>query len=63
MTGGDLVKLANAGFRVFSKNVIKRIITESEFGVVKKHGGPYASRAELTRAWDELMKDAKHISR
>ena len=63
MTGGDLVKLKNAGFRAFSKNVIKKTITESEFGIVKKFGGPYKTAAEMNRAWDELMKDQKHISR
>lgn len=61
MTGADLVKLKNAGFRVFTKNIIKKTIHEKEYGVVKKHSGPYATKAELDRSWDDLMKDPKHV--
>ncbi len=62
MTGGDRVKLKNAGFRVFSKDIIKRMIYELEYGTRLKHQGPFETRAALNRALDELMQDPKHIS-
>ena len=63
MTGGDLVKLAAAGFRVFYMREVDKTIFESKYGQAKRIGGPYKTKAEMRRAWDELMKNQKHISR
>ncbi len=63
MTGRDLAKLKDAGFRVFYRDGNNRRIMESVYGSAKVFGGPYKNKAELDRAWDDLMKNPKHISR
>ncbi len=63
MTGGDLVKLEKAGFRVFYMREVDKLIFESKYGQAKRIAGPFKTKAEMKRAWEELMKDPKHISR
>jgi penicillin V acylase-like amidase (Ntn superfamily) len=41
---------------------VKLIIHESKYGVATKHG-TYKSKAEMNRAWCELMRDPKCIAR
>ncbi len=63
MTGADVAKLTAAGFRVFYMREEDKIIFESTYGQAKKFAGPFKSKAEMGRAWAELMKNPKHISR
>ncbi len=63
MTGRDIAKLTTAGFRVFYMRAVDKIIFESTYGQAKRIAGPFKSRAEMYRAWDDLMKNPKHISR
>lgn len=60
MTSGDRRKLLKAGFRIFRMLTLHKTITECIDGEWHKHGS-YKSKAEMLRAWNELMKDEKNI--
>lgn len=63
MTGGDVKKLNDAGFRVFYMREVDKLIFESTYGQAKKFAGPFKSKAEMQRAWDTLMENPKHVER
>ena len=57
----DVVKVMNAGFRVFRLSIDCLTITEASGGSGWRRHGQYPTKAAGKRAFLELMKDTKNL--